>query len=61
LRSPCQQGIGTSHSQTRQRSRPAVPDDASVVENLLKLGGGGAALFVLEPLENPFGPRVLPM
>ena len=28
----------------RQRSRPAVPDDAAVVENFLKLGGGGAAL-----------------
>ena len=30
--------------QMRQRSRPAVPDDAAVVENLLKLGGGGGAL-----------------
>ena len=28
----------------RQGSRPAVPDDAAVVENLLKLGGGGGAL-----------------
>ncbi len=28
----------------RQRSRPAVPDDAAVVENLLKLGGGSADL-----------------
>ena len=28
----------------RQRSRPAVPDDAAVVENLLKLGGGIFAL-----------------
>src|SRR5580658_6333918 len=28
----------------RQRSRPAVPDDAAVVENLLKLGGGSVAL-----------------
>ena len=27
-----------------QRSRPAVPDNAAVVENLLKLGGGGFAL-----------------
>ena len=27
-----------------QRSRPAVPDDAAVVENLLKLGGGSATL-----------------
>src|SRR5208282_2518477 len=38
------QGIGASHAKTRQRSRPAVPDDAAVVENLLKLGGGGTAL-----------------
>ena len=28
----------------RQGSRPAVPDDAAVVENLLELGGGTAAL-----------------
>ena len=28
----------------RQRSGPAVPDDAAVVENLLKLGGGFFAL-----------------
>jgi hypothetical protein len=28
----------------RQRSRPAVPDDTAVVENLLKLGGGSAVL-----------------
>ena len=28
----------------RQRSRPAVPDDAAVVENLLELGGCGTAL-----------------
>src|SRR5579864_6126406 len=28
----------------RQRSRPAVPDDAAVVEDLLKLGDGGTAL-----------------
>ncbi len=26
----------------RQRSRPAVPDDPAVVENLLKLGGSAA-------------------
>ena len=38
------QGVGTSHSQMRQRSRPAVPDDTAVVENLLKLGGGRTAL-----------------
>src|SRR5271155_1026595 len=37
-------GIGTSHSQVRQRSSPAVPDDAAVVENLLKLGRGSVAL-----------------
>ena len=28
----------------RQRSRPAVPDDATVVENLLKLRCGSSAL-----------------
>src|SRR5271167_4866745 len=28
----------------RQRSRPAVPDDAAVVDDLLKLGGGSTAL-----------------
>ncbi len=28
----------------RQRSGPAVPDDAAVVEDLLKLGGGFFAL-----------------
>ena len=44
LRSSRLQGIGTSHSQMRQRSRPAVPDDAAVVEDLLELGGGGTAL-----------------
>jgi hypothetical protein len=38
------QGVCTSHSQMRQRSRPAVPDDAAVVENLLKFGGGSGAL-----------------
>src|SRR6185295_13469558 len=27
-----------------QRSRPAVPNDTAVVENLLKLGGGSAVL-----------------
>jgi hypothetical protein len=44
LRSSRLQGIGTSYAQTRQRSRPAVPHDAAVVENLLKLGGGSTAL-----------------
>src|SRR5580704_4179714 len=38
------QGVGASHSQMGQRARPAVPDDAAVVENRLKLGGGGIAL-----------------
>jgi len=44
LRGSRLQGVGTSHSQMRQRSRPAVPDDPAVVENLLKFGGGSAAL-----------------
>src|ERR1019366_8952862 len=38
------QRIGTSYAQMRQRSRPAVPDNAAMVENLLKLGDGSAAL-----------------
>src|SRR5208282_4374294 len=44
LRGSRLQGVCASHSQMRQRSRPAVPDDAVVVENLLELGGGGTAL-----------------
>ena len=44
LRGSRLQCIGTSHAQMRQRSRPAVPDDPAVVENLLKLGGSGTAL-----------------
>src|SRR5712692_4178685 len=44
LRSSCLQSISTSHAQMRQRSRPAVPDDPAVVENLLKLGGSSTAL-----------------
>ena len=28
----------------RQRSRPAVPDDAAVIENFLEFGGGRIAL-----------------
>ena len=28
------QGVGTSHAQMRQRSRPAVPDNPAVVENI---------------------------
>jgi hypothetical protein len=42
LRSSHLQGVGASHSQSRQGPRPAVPDDPAVVENLLKLGGGVA-------------------
>src|SRR5271170_6131731 len=38
------QGVRTSHAQMRQRSRPAVPDNPAVVENLLELGGSSAAL-----------------
>src|SRR5579864_8766762 len=44
LRSSRLQSVRTSHSQTRQRSRPAVPNDTAVVENLRKLGGGFFAL-----------------
>src|SRR6202040_227174 len=44
LRSSRLQSVRASHSQMRQRSRPAVPDKAAVVENLLKLGSGGTAL-----------------
>src|SRR4029077_2366092 len=44
LRSSRLQGIGASDAQMRQRSRPAIRDNAAVVENLLKLGGGGIAL-----------------
>src|SRR5580658_3731510 len=44
LRGSRLQGIRTSHPQMRQCSRPAVPYDADVVENLLKLGSGLCAL-----------------
>jgi hypothetical protein len=44
LRGSRLQSVGTSHAQMRQRSRPAIPDDAAVVENLLELGGGFFAL-----------------
>jgi hypothetical protein len=44
LRSSRLQGVRTSHSKMLQRSCPAVPDDAAVIENLLKLGSGSAAL-----------------
>ena len=36
------QSVRPSHSQMRQSSRPAIPDDPAVVENLLKLGGSTA-------------------
>jgi hypothetical protein len=35
---------GACHSQARHRSRPTVPHDAVVVEDLLKLGGGDITL-----------------
>jgi hypothetical protein len=44
LRGSRLQGIGTSHAQMRQRSRPAVPDDPAVVENSLELSGSSTAL-----------------
>src|ERR1700685_397669 len=44
LRGSRLQRIRTCHTQMRQGSRPAVPDDAAVVENLLKLGGSSTAL-----------------
>jgi hypothetical protein len=44
LRSSRLQSVCTGHAQMRQRSRPAVPDDPAVVENLLKLGGGRSAV-----------------
>ncbi len=44
LRGSRLQSVGTPHTQTRQRSCPAVPDDAAVVDNLLKLGSCGRAL-----------------
>jgi len=44
LRSLCLQSVPTRHAQMCQRSRPAVPDDAAVVKNLLELGGRSAAM-----------------
>src|SRR5580700_9291177 len=44
LRGSRLQGVRTSHSQRRQRSRPAVPDDAAVVGAFLELGGSFCAL-----------------
>src|SRR5580692_8551641 len=46
LRGSRLQGIGPSDSQRRQRSRPAVPHDAVVIDNLLKLSRGGSTLSV---------------
>src|SRR5438876_1281564 len=45
--------VGTSELKTRQRSRPAVPDDPAVVENLLKLGGGGRCPVRLPSMSHP--------
>jgi hypothetical protein len=45
LRGSRLQRIRASYAQMRQRSRPAVPNDTAVVENLLKLGGGSAVLL----------------
>jgi|ERR1035437_3730469 hypothetical protein len=42
--------IPTRHAQMRQSSRPAVPNDPAVVENLLKLGGGVMLLAWLKSL-----------
>src|ERR1035437_6227085 len=44
LRSSRLQGVSASHSQMRQRSRPAVPHNAAVVENFLELSGSSTAL-----------------
>jgi hypothetical protein len=44
LRGSRLQGIGASHAQMRQGSRPTVPDDSAVVDDLLKLGSGSTAL-----------------
>jgi hypothetical protein len=44
LRSSRLQGIRPGHAQMRQRSCPTVPDDAAVVDDLLKLVGGFFAL-----------------
>jgi len=40
LRGSRLQGVRPSHAQMRQRSRPAVPDNTAVVDDLLKLGDG---------------------
>ena len=51
------QRIRTRHAQMRQRSRPAVPNDAAVVENFLELGISLHALP--EPLDMPLRERML--
>ena len=38
------QRVGTSHPQMRQRSRPTISNDPTVIENLLKFKRGRAAL-----------------
>src|ERR1700675_968585 len=44
LRGSRLQGVGTSHPQMRQRSSPAIPDNAAMIENLLKFRGGSTSL-----------------
>ena len=44
LRGPRLQSVCRCHAQMRQRSRPAGPQDAAVVEYLLKLSRGSTAL-----------------
>jgi hypothetical protein len=39
------QSVGAGHAEMRQGTRPAAPDDATEVDDLLKLGGGSDALF----------------
>ena len=51
LRSLGLQSIGACHAQMRQRSRPAVPDYAAVVEDFLKLGRRRAALVPLQDFD----------
>src|ERR1019366_1233647 len=44
LRGSRLQSVGLSHSQTRQRPRPTVPDDPGMIKNLLKLCSGSTGL-----------------
>jgi hypothetical protein len=54
------QRVGASHSQMRRRSRPAIQDDAAVVGNLQKLGGGSTDLPKTQLLKGFIGrPRIL--